>query len=385
MKPEAIISGYSIELKLIISILGESCSGKIASADINPDVFIKSANRNRTIPWIKEFLDRNPGFFPPDTREKIININNRNTRRMLVLTDEMLRLQNLFNENNISCMPLKGPSLSNLLYNNAAFRNCMDIDFLVEPGQIEMVSEMMSDNNYVQVKPDFTLSPVQKKVHLRNFHHYYFRHKNTGITAEIHWKLITPDTLLPGCEKMILKEMYYDGIFRQTSPELLLHYLLAHGTMHRWYKLFWLKDIDIFIRKNLITDTRRFNELALLFGNKEIINQSFGLLKLLFNTDVPEVLLHNKRKNNIINSSLVSIKKDEMLIHRRTTERFRRWLYLISLKPGLRHLVSCIRTPMTNYIDWKLLPLPDRFFFLYYILRPFLWFWSVFIKKEKIV
>ncbi len=376
-----IIENYPPELKLLIACCGERWNTKDFNREVDWKSFAKLVKRHRIYPQAYQFSIHNPGIFPDEVQKQIHENHNNSSIRMLGLSSEMLRLLQLFSSQEIEAIPLKGPALAYQLYNDPGMRHSMDIDFLVLPENLDKISALMTNEGYKQIKPDFQLSPRQKKVHKSLIHHYYFKNIKTGLLVEIHWKLITPPSLFLHSEKIFFESLQPSEPFSRIKPELLAHYLIVHGSMHRWYKLFWLKDIDEIFRRSLITDIEYFNRLTLLFRDERMVNQSLTLAGLLFNTPIPSSLKPKKYSVRLISVALKSIQTPEEKLHARTLERARRLIYVIRLKSGINHFISCIKAPGTNYLDWKTLPLPDSLFFMYYPLRPFLWFWSVFIKK----
>ena len=373
---------YSPELRLLLTLT----SGKIETipAEINWNELIRLAKKHRVIVWLFKIDSDFPTFFPQPIKKIIQEIHTQNTQRMLSLTSEMQRLQKCFLINNIANVPLKGPALAYQLFGNPGMRHSMDIDFLVNAIDLDSISKVMISEGYKQIKPDFPLSPKQKKVHQKIIHHYYFKQVNTGLLVEIHWKLVTPCTLFPDGENLIFGSIIEGIPFAQIQPELLLQYLIIHGSMHRWYKLFWLKDIDEFLQRNLIADIHYFNELTKKLGSNKMVNQAFTLCELFFKTPIPKGINHQPASEYLISSALRTINIPEEKLHERTKERFVKTFYLTQLKNGFAHKTACLKAPGTNYLDWKTLPLPDGLFFLYYLLRPFLFCWSVFIKKNRV-
>lgn len=379
-----IIERYSPELKFLLVCCG---SVKWETEDLLPNInwnlFLKLVKRHRINPHVYQFGVNNPTIFSIEIIEQINKTQQVNTQRMLRLTSKMLQLQNLFAANGIKNIPIKGPALAFQIYNDPGMRHSLDLDFLVGSNDLDKISELMVKEGYKQIKPDFPLSPRQKRAHKKLIHHFYFKQNNTGLLVEIHWKLVTPPSLFLHSENLFFETYSAAEPFPIIKPELLLHYLIIHGSMHRWYKLFWLKDIDEIFRRNLILDYDYFQKLTKLFRNERMVNQSLTLTKLLFNTPLPEELNPKEYFQKLISVVIKAIQTSEEKLHERTFERIKRFFYIVRLKSGFNHFIVCLKAPGTNYLDWKTLPLPDSLFFMYYLLRPFLWFWSVFVKKVK--
>jgi hypothetical protein len=376
-----IIENYPTELKLLIACCGGRWNTEKLRNKIDQNIFLQLVKRHRVNPFIFHFALQHPNFFPLEIQKIIFDSQQTNSKRMLGLSAEMMKLQNLFKANGIINIPIKGPALAFQIYNDPGMRHSMDLDFLVLPKDLDIVASLMIDEGYKQIKPDFPLSPKQQKAHKKLIHHYYFKNVKTGLLVEIHWKLTTPSSLFLNSEKLFFESLKESHPFSEIKPELLLHYLIVHGSMHRWYKLFWLKDIDEFFRRNIITDIEYFNKLKIIFRDEKMVNQNLALAELLFDTPISAELKPAVYPYSSIVAALKAIQTPEEKLHKRTLERAKRLIYLIRLKPGLNHLFFCLKAPGTNYLDWKTLPLPDSLFFMYYPLRPFLWLWSVFIKK----
>ncbi|MBI5542132.1 MAG: nucleotidyltransferase family protein [Bacteroidia bacterium] len=381
-KINSIIENYPPEMKFLLLCCGNN---KWNAADfkqkLNWEIFLKLVKRHRINPVVYEFTIKNTHLFPEDIKKQIQELQTLNSKRMLSLSAEMIRLNNLFDSKNITTIPIKGPALAFQIYNDPGKRNSLDLDFLIKPTDLETISGLMINEGYKQIKPDFKLSPKQSKVHKKIIHHYYFKNPNTNLLVEIHWKLITPSSLFTNSEKMFFESFITSNPFIKIKPELLLHYLIVHGSMHRWYKLFWLNDIQEIIQSNNNFDYNYFNKLTKYFGDERMVSQALCLIQIIFNCNIPKDFQTYNINKSIIKSALRAINTEEEKLHKRTFERIIRFNYIIKLKAGFKHFMSCLNAPMTNYLDWKTLPLPDYLFFLYYPLRPFLWFWSVYIKK----
>lgn len=376
------IENYPPEMKFLLFCCGNNKWNEYnLSDDFNWERFLMLVKRHGIIPVIYQFTINNPHLFPDRILKQIHAFQSSNSMRMLSLSAEMLRLQNLFERKKINTIPIKGPALAYQIYNDPGKRNSLDLDFLANPEDLETISELMINEGYKQIKPGFKLSPKQSKVHKKLIHHYYFKNPNTDLLVEIHWKLITPYSLFTNAEKMFFESTISSQPFIKIKPELLLHYLIVHGSMHRWYKLFWLKDIQEILINNNNFDYNYFNELTKYFRDERMVYLTFSLVKLIFNYDIPKDFQINSINKSIIEPALRAIKTEEEKLHKRTFERVIRFYYIIKLKHGLKHFFSCLKAPGTNYLDWKTLPLPDYLFFMYYPLRPFLWFWSVFVNK----
>ncbi|MBU0765757.1 MAG: nucleotidyltransferase family protein, partial [Bacteroidetes bacterium] len=178
-----------------------------------------------------------------------------------------------------------------------------------------------------------------------------------------------------------------DRPVRTFSNSDYMLFLTLHGAMHNWCRLFWLRDIaEIAVRPGFI----RWQEViakAKEMNLMRTLSSGVILAGRLFGTDVPEELLYAFRKDR--KSERIIRNASRTLAERATkkTELGTRLLGLstdLCFRQGFRHKLKISLSFLTSYSDWELLPLPEKLFFLYYFLRPFLWLyrWG-FGKKFK--
>lgn len=157
-------------------------------------------------------------------------------------------------------------------------------------------------------------------------------------------------------------------------------YLIAHGSKHIWSRLQWLLEAYLMYKKG----GSKFDyiwEESKKRGTEIQIVIFFSLLNIIWNIPIPDMQYGNVRKvNKMIISSL-----NEMLISQekvlfRGFSRFRRPIFMSNLNRSFTHKLSSFLKISTNAKDWEHLKLPDSLFFLYFPLRPFIWFWDVYLK-----
>ena len=150
----------------------------------------------------------------------------------------------------IAAIPLKGVSLSRILYGSPAVRSTTDVDFLVTAAQVSRAAEIFEDRGYKSVLPRALLSRHAFLSHTDEHTAetvYVAELGGIPVQVELHWKI------LPLPEKIIWNSLFeYDaagGAVRGLSPSLYLLYLCAHLAGHGWRSLHWLADIAAFLEK----------------------------------------------------------------------------------------------------------------------------------------
>ena len=153
-------------------------------------------------------------------------------------------------ERGIAAIPLKGASLSRILYGSPAVRSTTDVDLLVPAAEVSTAAEIFEDRGYKSTLPRTLLSRRAFLSHTDEHTAetvYVAEVGGIPLQVELHWKI------LPLPEKTIWDSLFeYDatgGAVRGLSPSLYLLYLCAHLAGHGWRSLHWLADIAAFVEK----------------------------------------------------------------------------------------------------------------------------------------
>ncbi len=211
---------------------------------------------------IKDILSQSKQNLLNDTLFKDLNIENNGTffsehgiwgqinykAEAVILKKREIQISNLFfneqfnqvkeilNSNGVeTVVPLKGISLINSLYSDWQQRKMSDIDIYVPPANKIKLHELLTNNSY-EVLDEVKWSANQHKVT------YIKKNNFIDITIEVHFKLYYHTDYKPKIETI------NQCSYLSKSDELL--YLCYHlAEQHNFLKLFWLKDIALFIER----------------------------------------------------------------------------------------------------------------------------------------
>ncbi len=300
----------------------------------------------------------------------------------LLLWNEWMHINSTAKQVDIRLYLYKGLALSYQLYGDATARPTRDLDIFVLEDQLFETDAMLKKLGYERVKPDFELSKKQQRQLKHHIHHFSYVHPEKNVLLELHWQLVVPISLFP-----MGTYIFNDTLTKISEPfqqypwEWLLHYLIIHGAMHHWYKLIWLSDIDAILRKNII-NMESFQGMASIYHDKRMVNVAFFLTHHIFETPLPLEITLTRKERTIVQFCMNSILNEQNYLKSQGIKRMRRVCYLSSLKKSIQHKVKCWFAISTNADDWQLIPLPDRWFFLYYLLRPFLMVHAYFSKRK---
>jgi len=346
---------------------------------------IALCERHRVLPLfyksIKELSLSVPIEIPTELKEKYFS----QTNHVLRLASEGVRISGLLNQLGVSNILLKGPFLSEQIYGDVALRPSRDIDILVRPDSVDRATEFLASEGYRMVYPDFTLSRKQKSYYRKRKNQIAFRSPKNGILIEVHWRLFSQTSLFPieietafaGSQVRILA----GKPIRVLSPNHNFEFLCLHGAIHQWFRLLWLRDIAQILGEGMVNIDEALSRAA-KYGNEKPILQAISLVNQFFGTEYPvNQELARGVKSIVIHAATAIVSEERLTLSHRLT-RFRLPIYKMKLKQGFFYKLTCWSILQPNFNDWKMVRLPDSLFFLYFPLRPFIWFYTFYLKKR---
>lgn len=385
------------EERLLLSVLQYSVHVKedkekiITHPSIQWEEFYALVIRHRLIPLVYKYtktLDEIPDSIKECFRQKY----KENTQKMLSLTSELIHVVKIFRKNGINIISLKGPLFAKRIYGEFNVRQSRDIDMLIPLKDLQKADEGLKENGYVRISPDFELSKKQYRVNLNASHEYSYKNSKTGNLVELHWRLFTQPLQFPVESDVLFGNAVpytFSGITCKTlSNQHLLLYLLVHGSVHNWFRLFWLHDIAYFIQNQEI-DYSQLILQAKKYGIERSVVQglvvSHYIMGTRINKDIWKHFIEKRTIQKMVRGSIKAIFASEKYNVTSKIARIHKPVYLMKLRKEVSYKVNCFVKLKTNASDWRIISLPDGLFFLYYLLRPFTWFYNAYIKRAKTI
>ncbi len=384
----------SPEFKLLLS-----CASIVPSKNdlsSRDEAFSLGINEEEFLFWVKRHLVA-PLVYLNLKSEKRISPNllsqlkmtaEANQLKVLAAQSLQIKLQSFLDQKQIKGFFLKGLPLADLYYGDIGLRHFMDIDIWVEEKYLDDLIHFLIELGYKSeiYFSDFNdtqcsyIKFIDYHVHLRNNSALY------PSIVEVHWKL---RDRLGNFKFNPIKEYSKTILVKNSiaSLRVLDHYeqfifLSTHGAEHGWYRLKWLFDLPQVLDKVSFDWTfmiKRAKELNAL----EQVLLAFLVLNELTGFQIPEkirweISLRNFQfKLNYI-KHLISYPGSYCDTDR---EKVLSFFYVLSQnRKGLFNKKLILKN-MTSPNDWKLLPLPQRLFILYFPLRPLLIIWRRIFKK----
>jgi putative nucleotidyltransferase-like protein len=142
---------------------------------------------------------------------------------------------------------LKGPALSARLYGDPSVRASIDLDLLIEPGDLDRAVALMNDLGYAG-KSDTTVAYL-----LRHGHHLHFA-KGGTTSVEVHFQAYAGFGVTVPSAALMDRAIEYRFSDRTRvlipSPEDEFMYLAAHASGHSFARLLWPYDLKMFVIKH---------------------------------------------------------------------------------------------------------------------------------------
>ncbi|MBU8892221.1 MAG: nucleotidyltransferase family protein [Bacteroidales bacterium] len=380
---------FSNELKLLIFLSQDELGQYPFSGNLNEidwDEFVNLTVKHRLVSHVLKHSAFLADNIPIPTYEKLIEIRLEHSKKSLNYAIHAIRIHQKLTENNIPHCFFKGPLLSLELYKDVGYRNFGDIDFLVEKSNVKKTSSILEELDFKCIYPKIILTEKQKRINYRLSHHYHFTHPVQPINIELHWSITNPKTFFDLETNQIisnsrkLKVSNYQLSYISKIDNMV--YQAAHGSIHQWYRLFWLKDFSRLIVKSSPDDIKKAFELSKNLKLQKCFIQACLLSHLIYKTDLPDFANFDFKKN-LIKIPLNSIHIND-LSQQGVKGKMKFVFYRLQLKADFRYYFELIYRLRTHLSDWELLKLPKSLFFLYYVLRPFFLIYKFLIKRRAL-
>ncbi len=295
------------------------------------------------------------------------------------MTRELLRILDLFKAHGISSLPFKGPIIASCIWGDLSLRQFSDLDILVSLNDVTRAQELLRGEGY---RSDHQLNERQQAAFLESEHHLQFYNLQRGCNVEIHWRLsrsIMPSQVdLDGLWRRAVKVTLFGRNVLTMSKEDLLLVLCEHGARHTWDRLSWICDVALLMKSTdmnwpcmLKWSQDAGSERTLLLGlllAREVLGVPIpdGLsARIRDDPKLPDLAaqvikgLFAERNSQETSAVGVQTKIDPKLFYLRATDQFAR--------KGECYLRMAFHP---NGDDFDVISFPNKFFCLYYLVRP---------------
>jgi hypothetical protein len=355
---------------------------------VNWELFYNLAVKNRVYPIVyknlKNIENLNIDKSVSDAFEKKCR---KNVMDALQLTSELVKVIGQLERNGVRAVSFKGPVLGIALYGDVSMRTSKDLDILVDISDVEKAGEILQQEGYENKDNTDKLTGKQKSHYMKVHNHLTYASK-AGVSIELHWRYYAVTYNIPFGEIWNSKtefEVSGRGINVLNTEENLL-YLIFHGSKHAWKRLRWLCDVRDLIQ-NCKPDWNYILVRTERLGIRYMLEQTLLLLDSLFQVVPPREISGGAYKlaaaNKLAAMTLPFInsideleekpghpqyllyKKYLLLWHKQINKKL--WFVGMHFHPG--------------DFEFQTVKIKDRYFFLYYFIRPFAKLYRVINKR----
>lgn len=347
---------------------------ELSAADVDWNYLLLLARRHSINPLLYRQLERHASELVPSAVLAQLKLQHQqNCARNTILTNEVCKLIDLFNQHDIETIPYKGPALAVFAYNDLALRRFVDLDIIIRKQDVPRARDLLLRDGYSLTKP---LTPEQQHLLLRTQHNLQFARDNRRILLELHWE-VAPYLFASSVQEnelwQNLTTMILNGREVKTlRAEDLLFSLCVHGSRHLWERLAWICDVaEIVARHDLNWDalqqraTEADSERMFLLG----LYLAQKLLQTKLPPEVEQRCAADERLEPLAARIIEHLFNGPTHVPATSREIFKYNLGVrTSVSARARYLVHMLR-PTDADVDAR--SLPGRFTFVYYLTRPF--------------
>ena len=377
---------------LVLAACRKSDAGRDAQilelyhSGLNPEVLTKEAEDHRLYSIVSHNLkrlgiDKDPVFTHIMDRAKSY------TMLSFSMIRELVAVMKTLQENGIEAVLIKGPILAQMLYGNVTLRPSKDLDILIQQKDFRRGTELLEAMGYENV---LGLNTPRKR-------EYFFSHpvyhdielRKGDVCVELHWRANSFDDLTYE-ELTDSRETMTIGGLAMKVPERYsyAYYLFGHAARHGFARYRWLMDLYEIL---LLEDWPSLEELYAYFRGKRAEFIILLTLRYMSYTNLISLRASGDREEDDKVLLQIKLGADERRIELKAAVRdWKRACDLMisstdsykiaygeysrefnvymtecgyHFKQGKKSTLTITRAEFTQY------DIPDRYFFVYYILR----------------
>jgi hypothetical protein len=295
-----------------------------------------------------------------------------------ILVEELLAILDAFENRGIAAIAHKGPALSMLAYGRVGVRDSFDLDLVVGELDVSAAEEALRERGYERHDTP-PLTPRQEAARRRTWNEYELVSRDGWLFVDLHWRVCPPRypfRIDPGRLWSRLARVPVGGReVRAFSAETQVVLLCLHGAKDRWHRLVWLCDVDRLVRGTASLPWEEVRTFAEESRCRRALGLGLLLAHRLLGTPLPPPILEWLAEDRSL-ERLAARVADRLATggmgRSWRWELFDVWPFHLEVfdgwRDGVLYLGRALVTPV--FWDWQRVPLPDRLYPLYHVVRP---------------
>lgn len=377
--------------------------GQLLQDDIDWQFLLRAALRHGLLPLLYWHINTIcPTAVPKPVLAQLQNYFRATAQRNLFLTQELLRLLNVSQRQQIPAIPLKGPVLATAVYGNLALRPFGDLDLMVHRRDISRAAELLLSEGYRRVsrrlgedgcgknvcveRPEDDSSPSERdpqEVAYLGPHYYTFVRDDGRVRVDLQWRITRSSFSFSLDAERLWERLEPIPLAGSTvltfPPQDLCLILCVHGAKHMWEELRWVCDASELIHAQKGVDWAQALEQARKQGQGRTVALGLCLANDLLGAPLSDEVLQKVQADSVVRSAATQVCERLFTEVPEQLEETHRLAFYLKIKDRwqdrmryyLHYLGQYVYTTITpNEKDRAFLLLPPRLSFLHYLLRP---------------
>ncbi|OQB78944.1 MAG: hypothetical protein BWX87_02453 [Bacteroidetes bacterium ADurb.Bin123] len=352
-------------------------AAEILSAGVDWNYVRENAIQHGIIPLLyKRLKNEMSDLVPSKELEELRTLFISNAVRNLRMTQQLIKVLDLLADAGVEAIPFKGPALAVQAYGDLSMRSFCDLDILIHEKDFNRMYLSLEKAGY---PPDY---PVNLRTEAKFI---TYQKKNLPISyqgthLEIHWRITERFLSVPFNMDRFWNNACSVSLNNRNictlSPEDMVIVLCVHGTKHLWNNIKWLADLVQLISNNPDLQWQEIHVQAEELGVRRILSLGLYLVHehggINYPGDSKQRLIHDVNFKNIVNileTNFFHVQSGKLEVaspvfylklRERFTDKVHYFIYTFT-----------DRIIPPNYLDFKVISLPDSLFPVYVIIRPF--------------
>lgn len=327
-----------------------------------------------------------PQDLPPGLMGPLLEESRQNAVKALRAQRTHVLLARWFAAAAIDWLPFKGMTTALRYYHDASTRQVNDLDIWVSAGSRSLAQATLRDHGFrvldTNICSDLAARGTRHSEYLSNYYHEEQYYSPEFGLLELHWRLadnpfqfqLAPESILADGDTI---EIGGTGVRVMNDIDLLL-YLCEHGGRHGWSRMKWLADLPqvlsvrVWDWPKVLSRARQAGcYQSLIFG----LALSQDLLGWCPPPQVREAIASSFRlriARRLVGQTWDGPAAAKSLPFAKVVQLVLKELALkVLLTNTLRAALHQIRRYLLSPNDLRVMRIPDRWFGLYYLMRPF--------------
>lgn len=304
----------------------------------------------------------------------------------------LAQIAEAFQAANLPMLSFKGPILAMELYGDPEMRHSCDLDILVDERNMARACKCLQELGYVRKRSVWEQTPKRRALRRRRDEQMHEIFRRDGVTVELHWRIcyrfeVAFEALWKERRRCSLLGQPVDALGASEN----LCYLVTHGAGHGFRQLRWLLEIEALLKKQDF----QISEIYVQMKKRGVASLLLETLLLLYRLpcfETPKTIClrdgaetaveFRKDGRRTVVEWRADVEKDmigaqrlvkvaaSLLRRNNPEEGFDGRIYKHLLPTRGRRPAFLLRLLEPREVELEWIDLPDRLFFLYYVLRP---------------